>query len=463
MGIFDALTTAVAGLQSQSFALQNISGNIANSQTVGYKETDTSFEDLVSQTALNQQTAGGVFANSTSTNTVGGTLQSSSISTNMAIEGDGWFVVTQPTGVSGNAPNFTGEQDYTRRGDFQLDDAGYLVNGAGYYLMGIPVDPGTGKATSISPQVLQFNHDFIPAQQTTSITYQANLPATPSAGVLDPSYFEANPINGLAVPAGMTGTGALLDPDALAIGTGTVGGLNTSTTLASLGIAAGQTITVNDGTNTTAYTSTGSDTVGDLVNAINAGTAAVTASLNPSGNLVLTGNNYTATIAITGSGSTGSALGFATGANTFSPVNLLTQDAVTQGQTLTVQVGGGATQTITFGTGSGQVATLGELQTQIQALTGVSGTVNTANGDISLTANSSTADIALGGTAALSKFGLQVANAYPANGTVIGADAATFANQSVDGGSITAYDSQGNPVDVNFRWAKINSAASGGT
>ena len=48
MGIFDALTTSVAGLQAQSFALQNISGNIANSQTTGYKETDTSFEDMVS-------------------------------------------------------------------------------------------------------------------------------------------------------------------------------------------------------------------------------------------------------------------------------------------------------------------------------------------------------------------------------------------------------------------------------
>ena len=43
MGIFDALTTAVAGLQAQSFALQNISGNIANSETTGFKETDTSF------------------------------------------------------------------------------------------------------------------------------------------------------------------------------------------------------------------------------------------------------------------------------------------------------------------------------------------------------------------------------------------------------------------------------------
>ena len=42
MGIFDALNTSVAGLQAQSFALQNISGNVANSETTGYKETNTS-------------------------------------------------------------------------------------------------------------------------------------------------------------------------------------------------------------------------------------------------------------------------------------------------------------------------------------------------------------------------------------------------------------------------------------
>ncbi|MDE2286078.1 MAG: flagellar biosynthesis protein FlgE, partial [Hyphomicrobiales bacterium] len=68
MGIFDALTTAVAGLQSQSFALQNISGNIANSQTTGYKGTNTYFEDLVSAAATNQQTANGVIAGSAATN-----------------------------------------------------------------------------------------------------------------------------------------------------------------------------------------------------------------------------------------------------------------------------------------------------------------------------------------------------------------------------------------------------------
>ena len=97
MGIFDALTTSVAGLQAQSFALQNISGNVANSETTGYKETDTSFEDMVSSAAQNQ-TANGVIANSVATNTVAGTLQSSTVSTNMAINGDGWFVVAKPTG-----------------------------------------------------------------------------------------------------------------------------------------------------------------------------------------------------------------------------------------------------------------------------------------------------------------------------------------------------------------------------
>src|ERR1700730_8284429 len=101
MGIFDALTTAVSGLQSQSFALQNISGNIANSQTVGYKETDTSFQDLVSQAAPGEQTAGAVFASSVASNTVQGTIQSESVATDMAIDGNGWFGAGEPSPSSG--------------------------------------------------------------------------------------------------------------------------------------------------------------------------------------------------------------------------------------------------------------------------------------------------------------------------------------------------------------------------
>ena len=63
MGIFDALNTSVGGLQAQSFALQNISGNIANASTVGYKGIDTSFEDLIpDSTTPSRQVAGGVTA-----------------------------------------------------------------------------------------------------------------------------------------------------------------------------------------------------------------------------------------------------------------------------------------------------------------------------------------------------------------------------------------------------------------
>ena len=150
MGIFDALTTAVSGLQAQAFALQNISGNIANSQTVGYKETDTAFDALVSQAALGEQTSGGVYATSVASNGVQGTIQNETVPTDMAINGQGYFVVTQPTGNSGTNPQFSGVNDYTRRGDFQMDSNGYMVNGAGYYLMGIPVDPD-GCATTNQP------------------------------------------------------------------------------------------------------------------------------------------------------------------------------------------------------------------------------------------------------------------------------------------------------------------------
>ncbi len=456
MGIFNALTTAVAGLQAQSFALQNISGNIANSQTTGYKETDTSFQDLVAQAALNQQTTNGVIANSVGTNTVQGTINSTQVSTDMAINGDGFFVVAQPTGFTDNQPTFSGVTDFTRAGNFQLNANGNLVNAAGYYLMGIPVNPTTGNPEGSVPQVLQFNNSFIPAQATTSITYKANLPSTPTSGTMVPSDFANNPIAGSEI----IGTGATLEPDAAATGTGTVGSLTAATTLSSLGIATGDKIMIGDGTDTTTYTSTGTSTVGDLIDAINSGTAgnaAVTASLS-GGNIVLTGSTDTSTITVSGSGAGDAAdLGFGVANNTFQPTNLLTQGL--SGKNLTVSVGGGAPQTIAFGTGAGQVATLAQLQTAVQNLTGVIGSVNTANGDISLLATDPTASLAVAGTASPSVFGIENASVAPGNGTVIGSDLSTFTNQSVDGGSITAYDTEGNPLNIQFRWAQVDNAS----
>ena len=75
MGIFDALNTSVAGLQSQSFALQNISGNIANASTVGYKGINTTFEDLIPDALTpNKQPAGSVTAFSQQTITAQGNV-----------------------------------------------------------------------------------------------------------------------------------------------------------------------------------------------------------------------------------------------------------------------------------------------------------------------------------------------------------------------------------------------------
>jgi len=181
MGIFDALNTSVSGLQAQSFALQNISGNIANASTVGYKGTNTSFEDLVPlSTTPDQQAAGGVRAHAQATITTQGTVSSTGVGTNMAISGTGFFNVQKPAGIVDNVPVFSGVTNYTRRGDFQLNANGNLVNGAGYYLLGVTVDPKTGNPIGNVPQVLQFQNNFIPAQATTKITYAANLPTKPA-------------------------------------------------------------------------------------------------------------------------------------------------------------------------------------------------------------------------------------------------------------------------------------------
>ena len=158
MGIFGALTTAVTGLRAQSFALENISGNIANSQTIGVQAHRYEFDDLIPDDMPSKQIAGNVVANSRSTNTVQGDIQNASIGTYMAINGDGFFVVEKPSSFVDNRPVFDGIDLYTRRGDFQPDKNGYLVNGAGYYLMGIPVDPTTGNLVGSVPQMLQFQN-----------------------------------------------------------------------------------------------------------------------------------------------------------------------------------------------------------------------------------------------------------------------------------------------------------------
>jgi hypothetical protein len=133
-------------------------------------------------------------------------------------------------------------------------------------------------------------------------TSGANTPTTSSSpGATSPTAAPAKP-----KPA--TGTGTAL--------------LTTGTSLSSLGILAGGKITVSSGTSLTTYTSTGTDTVGDLINALNVdtvGNAPVTASLNSKGQLVITSRNTTNAIVVGGTGTDAAAIGFGVGHTTFSP------------------------------------------------------------------------------------------------------------------------------------------------
>jgi flagellar hook protein FlgE len=180
MGIFGALTTAVSGLRAQSYALENISGNIANSQTPGFKRVDTSFVDMIPELPYGHEVAGSVSAFSRLTNTIKGDPNSTGIATNVAINGEGFFVVQEKIGYSDTRPIFGGTDFYTRRGDFQLDKDGYLVNGAGFYLRGTTIDPVTGQVRGNGSDVIRISSEPVSSKKTTEVLYQANLPTRPA-------------------------------------------------------------------------------------------------------------------------------------------------------------------------------------------------------------------------------------------------------------------------------------------
>lgn len=471
MGIFGALTTAVTGMRAQAFALENVSGNIANSQTTAFKRIDTSFVDLIPDNTPSKQLAGNVTANSRSTNTVQGDIQTSSISTFMAINGDGFFVVQKPDNFVDNNPVFAGIDNYTRRGDFQVDKNGYLVNGAGYYLQGIPIDSTTGNLIGSVPQLLQFQNDFLPAQQTTTIDYRANLARTPKTNdydanvpgsdLLNPAAFSANP---LALPnqaAKITGFGSTLLADAAVTVDGTAvlpGGL----------VNAG-TFTIN-GVNVALLAG---DTPAQVETKID---AAMDGNLPPilveaslvAGRLRLVSANADTAVNIGGTPPPAlmTELGLTIANNP--PVNLLTQGAVSQNQTLIITISG-VPFTVTFGTNDGavppEVSTLADLNARLSALPGAQGTATLVGGNITITAaNMGPADtIVISGTASEDAFGIQTTTAYSSDGTVRANDLSTFLDTSVGGGAITAYDVSGSPVNVQLRWAKIDSSETGGT
>ena len=127
------LNTSVSGMLADSNWLSSISQNVANANTTGYKNAQTEFSTLVDQISSNAASGGGVMTSTRSLNTLQGNLVTATTATNLAVQGTGFFVVSDSSGST----------YLTRNGSFVADASGNLVNSAGYFLMANDVQNGS--------------------------------------------------------------------------------------------------------------------------------------------------------------------------------------------------------------------------------------------------------------------------------------------------------------------------------
>lgn len=182
MSLFSAINTAISGLTSQSTSFGNISEDVANSQTVGFKRVDTSFIDYLTTSTATQNEPGAVVARPDYVNNVQGNITQTDNPLGMAIAGQGFFAVSQSTGNVNNVPTFDPQQFYSRAGDFTMNAQGYLVNSGGQYLNAWTVNPKTNAVDQNALVPIQVNQQTYKPVATSNVTLAANLPATPAAG-----------------------------------------------------------------------------------------------------------------------------------------------------------------------------------------------------------------------------------------------------------------------------------------
>ncbi len=207
MSILGALQAGVSGLSAQSSAMGAVADNIANMNTIGYKNNNVSFSSLVTkQVSSNKYSSGGVQPHASQSIDAQGLLSSVSSTTSLAISGSGFFVVN-------SANTGAGTWAYTRAGDFTMDETGYLVNSGGYYIQGwslMPWDGNTEAATveingiiymkaykNAAGETVYINDNIVDANNmqginlsniggtatpTTQIAFGANLPSGSSIG-----------------------------------------------------------------------------------------------------------------------------------------------------------------------------------------------------------------------------------------------------------------------------------------
>jgi flagellar hook protein FlgE len=180
-----SLSSAVAGLNTQQTAMDVIGANISNINTVGYKGSRTSFQDVMSQTMQSAtgssgerggtnaiQIGMGVGLAAVDTITEAGSYQSTGRSTDLAIQKEGYFVVTDGK-----------QQNYTRAGNFDFDSAGnFVIPGTGLFIRGWNAVDGVLDSSGQISNIKVPAGTSIPAKSTTEMTFINNLSASATPG-----------------------------------------------------------------------------------------------------------------------------------------------------------------------------------------------------------------------------------------------------------------------------------------
>lgn len=173
--------TAVSGMLGDTNWLSSISQNVSNANTTGYKNAETEFSSLVDQTGGAADSLAGVTTTLRSLNSLQGSVVGTSTTTDLAIQGDGFFVVTDSSGA----------YYLTRNGSFVPDAQGNLVNSAGYYLMGNTA--GSGQADAVPNEKVNVTASGDLPTPTTAGTLSVNLPSTATAVTTAADLPSANP------------------------------------------------------------------------------------------------------------------------------------------------------------------------------------------------------------------------------------------------------------------------------
>ncbi len=175
MSISSSMYNGAAGLGSHSDAMGVISDNIANVNTVGFRSSRANFSDVLGGMLAGSRTGAGSMIGSVQTMFDEGSLLGTGNATDLAIGGDGFFLVNGSVGgVDGTY--------FTRAGQFQLDSSGMLVNPQGLRVQGYGLDANGAQGSTLGD--LQINTGTLPPVASTSIGLDANLDAGQAVNAL---------------------------------------------------------------------------------------------------------------------------------------------------------------------------------------------------------------------------------------------------------------------------------------